>query len=76
MNKRTYLFIAGFICAFVALVHLLRIINHSQVVIGTWSVPMAGSWASLIIAGSLSYWDFVLISKENLEIKMVDQAPR
>ena len=65
MNKRMYFFIAGFICALLAIVHLLRIINQFQVVIGTWSVPMAGSWVILIIAGSLSYWDFALMRKEN-----------
>jgi hypothetical protein len=65
MNERTYFFISGFICALVAIVHLLRIINQFQVVIGIWSVPMAISWVGLIIAGSLSYWDFALISKEN-----------
>ena len=64
MNKRTYFFISGFIFAVVAIVHLFRAINQFSVVVGTWSVPMTGSWICFIIAGFLSYCGFVLMSKE------------
>ena len=65
MNKRMYFLISGFIFALVAIVHLWRVINQFQVVIGTWSAPIAASWIGLIIAGSLSYWGFVLMGKED-----------
>ena len=64
MNKRTYFLISGLVFAIVAIVHLLRVINQFQVVIGTWVTPMAASWIGLIVAGILSYCGFTLMSKE------------
>ena len=64
MNKQTYFLISGMVFAIVAIVHLLRIINQFQIVVGTWSAPMAVSWVGLIISGILSYWGFMLMSKE------------
>ena len=64
MNKRTYFLISGLVFAIVAIVHLLRIINQFDVVIGTWSAPMVVSWIGLIAAGILSYFGFTLMSKE------------
>jgi hypothetical protein len=64
MNKKTYFFISGLVFAIVAAVHLLRIINQFQIVIGTWSAPMSVSWIGIIIPGLLSYCGFALMSKE------------
>jgi hypothetical protein len=64
MNKRTYFFISGLVFAIVALVHLLRIINQFEVVIGTWSAPMVVSWIGFIATGILSYCGFTLMCKE------------
>ena len=64
MNKRTYFLISGLVFAIVAIVHLLRIINQFQVVIGTWSAPMVASWIGFIAAGILSYCGFTLMNKE------------
>ena len=64
MNKQTYFFISGLVFAIVAIVHLLRVINQFQVVIGTWSAPMIASWIGLIAAGILSYCGFTLMCKE------------
>jgi len=57
-------FISGSVFAVVALVHLLRIINQSPVIVGTWSIPMAGSVIGLLVAGILSYCGFTLMCKE------------
>jgi uncharacterized integral membrane protein len=65
MNKRTYFLISGVVFAIVAIVHLFRIINQFEVVIGTWSAPMSVSWVGFIAAGILSYCGFTLMSKEN-----------
>ena len=64
MNKRTYFFISGLVFAIVAVVHLWRIINQFEVVIGTWSAPMVVSWIGFIAAGILSYCGFTLMCKE------------
>ena len=63
-NRQTYFLISGAVFGLVALGHLFRLVNHSPVLIGTWPVPMAGSWAGLIVAGLLSCWGFALKSKE------------
>ncbi len=65
MNIRPYLFISGTIFGIVALGHLIRIIKHSPVMFGAWSVPMSGSWIGLINAGSLSLWAFKSICCNN-----------
>lgn len=64
MNKKTYFLISGLIFAVVAAVHLWRIINQFEVVIGTWSAPMVASWIGFIAAGILSYCGFTLMCKE------------
>jgi hypothetical protein len=64
MNKRTYFFISGLIFAIVAIVHLLRIIDQSPIIVGTWGVPMSVSVIGLIVAGILSYFGFTLMRKE------------
>ena len=64
MNNRAYFFISGLVFAIVAIVHLFRIINQFEVVIGTWSAPMVVSWIGFIAAGILSYCGFTLMCKE------------
>ena len=63
-RQKTYFLISGLVFAIVAIVHLLRIINQSPVVVGTWAIPMAGSVIGLIVAGILSYCGFILMCKE------------
>ena len=64
MNKHTYFLISGLIFAIVATVHLWRIINQFELVIGTWLAPMIVSWIGFIAAGILSYCGFILMCKE------------
>ena len=60
MNQRTYVLISGVIFSGVAVGHLLRLINHFEVVIGPWTIPLWVSWVGLIVAGGLSVWAFRL----------------
>ena len=48
--------VASVIFAIVALGHLLRVLNHARILIGTYEVPMGLSWLGLIIAGALCIW--------------------
>lgn len=57
MNRCPLIF-AGIIFSIVAIVHLLRIIYHWPVIIGTWTVPMSVSVAALIVAAILAIWMF------------------
>ena len=55
MNSRNYYIVSGIIFAFVACMHLARIINHFVFIIGSWPVPIWISWLGFIVAGYLSY---------------------
>ena len=56
MNQRTYFVISGVIFGGVALLHLLRLINHWEVILGPWTMPLWLSWLGLFLAGGLSVW--------------------
>jgi hypothetical protein len=36
--------------------HLLRLISHAQVTVGTHTIPMGLSWIALIVAAILCIW--------------------
>lgn len=61
---KPYLFISGMIFGLVAVVHLLRLVNHWPLVLGSWSAPMSMSVVGLMIGGCLSIWAFRLMRKE------------
>jgi len=55
-SPTTGLRIASVIFGIFAIGHLLRLINHAQVTVGTHTIPMGVSWIALIIAAILSIW--------------------
>jgi hypothetical protein len=55
-SQKTGLRVASIVFAIFALGHLLRLINHSQVTLGTHTIPMGVSWVALIVAALLSIW--------------------
>jgi hypothetical protein len=63
MNSRTTgLRVASVVFALFALGHVLRLINHARVIIGTHHAPMWVSVVALIIAAGLSIWMWRLAS--------------
>ncbi len=60
MNPRAYYLVSGGIFGFVAFMHLLRVVNHSVCILGSWHVPMFFSWLAVAGAGFLSYQGFLL----------------
>jgi hypothetical protein len=62
MSERNYLLISAIIFAFFALLHLVRVIAHWSVQIGTATFPLWGSWVALAIGITLSVWAFRLMS--------------
>ena len=62
-SPRTGLRVASVIFAIFAIGHLLRLINHAQVTIGTYTIPMTVSWIALIIAVILCVWLWRLSSR-------------
>jgi uncharacterized membrane protein YecN with MAPEG domain len=61
-SPKTGLRVASVIFAIFAIGHVLRLINHSQVTLGTHTIPMGVSWVALIVAALLSIWMWRLSS--------------
>jgi len=55
-SPRTGLRVASIIFALFALGHILRLINHAQVTVGSHRIGMGVSVVALIIAAGLSIW--------------------
>jgi hypothetical protein len=63
-SSRTGLRIAATIFAIFALGHLLRIVTHARVLVGTHEIPMVASVVALIIAAGLSVWMWSLSAQK------------
>lgn len=56
--KDSALATAGFILAFIALIHLLRIYFKFSIVIGSTAIPIWANVIGLIVFAALSFWMF------------------
>ncbi|MGB3563779.1 MAG: hypothetical protein WBH75_03605 [Thermoanaerobaculia bacterium] len=63
MSSRAYLVISGTIFGFVAILHLLRVVNSWAVVVGPWSAPMWISWLGTLVPVVLCVWALRLASR-------------
>jgi hypothetical protein len=61
-SQRTGLRVASIIFAIFAIGHLLRLIKHAQVTVGTHTIQMGVSWIALIVAAILCIWMWRLSS--------------
>ena len=52
----TGLRVASIIFGIFAIGHLLRLITHAQVTLGSYRIPMGVSWIALIVAAILCIW--------------------
>lgn len=64
MREKAYLLITAIIFGLVALLHLVRLVNHWSVQLGTFAVPFWGSWLGLIIGVALSLWAVRLMTHQ------------
>jgi hypothetical protein len=55
-SPTTGLLIASVLFGIFAIAHVLRLINHAQVTVGTHTIPMAVSWIALVVAAILCIW--------------------
>lgn len=63
MSERNYLLISAVIFALIAVLHLVRVVTHWSVQIGTITFPFWGSWLALLVSIVLSVWAFRLMSE-------------
>jgi len=61
-SPTTGLRVASFLFGIFAIAHVVRLINHAQVTVGTHSIPMAVSWIALVVAAILCIWFWRLSS--------------
>jgi hypothetical protein len=61
-SQKTGLRVASIVFALFALGHILRLINHAQVMVGTHHISMGVSVIALIVAALLSIWMWRLSS--------------
>ena len=67
MNSPTIgLRVASVIFGIFAVGHVLRLVNHAQVMVGTHTIPMGVSWIALIIAAILCIWLWRLASRSGM----------
>lgn len=55
-SPTTGLRVASIIFGIFAIGHLLRLMSHAQVTLGTHTIPMGLSWVALIVAAILCIW--------------------
>lgn len=63
MSERNYLLTSAILFALLAVLHLVRIIAHWSIQIGTATFPLWGSWLALLVGIVLSLWAFRLMSE-------------
>jgi hypothetical protein len=63
MKTRLYLMISGSIFGIVAVLHLLRLMNHWPFQLGPWALPLLASWFALVVSAGLCGWAFRLSSR-------------
>ena len=63
MSARNYLVISGAIFGIVAVLHLLRVVNSWDLVLGVWSVPMWVSLFGTAFPAVLCIWALRLASR-------------
>lgn len=65
-SQKTGLRVASIIFAIFAIGHVLRLINHAQVTLGTHTIAMGVSWVALIVAALLSIWMWRMSSQSGM----------
>jgi hypothetical protein len=63
VNQRLGLRVVGVIFAIFCLAHLLRLLSHTEVVIGGNQIPFWPSWLGMFVGAFLSAWMWSLSSR-------------
>lgn len=64
MSKKIALIVAGIIFSLVALLHLLRIFFHWEIIIAGHNVPMSASVVAFIVVAFIALWMFIAAAKK------------
>ena len=64
MLKKLYLLISGVIFTLVGIMHLVRLVNHVSVDVGSCAVPFGLSYIGLPVSLLLAAWAFWLLLRK------------
>ena len=56
MSQKTALRIGAVLFGIIGFLHILRLVNKWDAVIGGWNVPLAASVVAVVVSIGLSYW--------------------
>lgn len=59
MNKNLALRVAGIVFAFIAFIHLIRIMHQTVITVSGSTIPMSVSYTGFIVTLILSIWMFI-----------------
>ena len=63
MHKTVALYVSGIVFLLAALVHIIRLFTHFQIVLGSHEIPVATSGYGLVAALILAIWMFSAAKK-------------
>ena len=63
MNTKAYLIVSTVIFAFVAIMHLLRLVLGWPVVLGMTSVPLWASMLAVLVSAGVAIWGLSLMRR-------------
>ncbi len=55
MSQKTFSLTAGVVFALIALLHILRLVSASELIVLGRTIPMLASWVAMVVAGYLAY---------------------
>ncbi len=59
MKKDSALLVSGLVFGLVAIIHLLRFLFKTEIIIGGYALSMEVSLVAFVVAGALSIWMFI-----------------
>lgn len=64
LSLKLYLIVSGVIFFMVGVLHLFRLLNHWQMVVGTYTVPHALSFVGFPVATAYGIWALCLLRRK------------
>ncbi len=55
MSQKTFSLTAGVVFALITLLHILRLVSASELIVLGRTIPMLASWVAMVVAGYLAY---------------------
>jgi hypothetical protein len=66
MARKLYLIFSGFVFLMVAILHLVRLVEHWPIVVGTTTIPYALSYVGLPVSATYCAWAIWLLARDRL----------